>query len=405
MKTKVYSFISAKGGSGKTILTATLSDFLSQMGKKVLIIDADGSTNGLSLFYLDELLDKSKNSAQSTYGIFEDKYIPRVDNIISLENGVSLIPATYQFNNTDCFDLGTFKDSLKKTIDKFSTELEFDFILIDCQAGSDSHSEIVIDSNISDEVIIVSEYDPISAAGVERIKGFFNNDLTYDRTWVLLNKVLPEFADSNNDFLEISKYLPPILWDAEVVKRYARKEVALDFKYGNEYTLSIIQLAKTLFDKSFKKELSEWLESKNEIVKKPIYEEYKNLKLQLLKYEDEQKSILGSSKFSLIASLASVLGIIVSVVSMVGFKDNLSISITKLSPIIYAMVGTFTAMFIYSYLKYNEKRKRLSKENKYEKEILISRIQELELLKHSSIEKILRSNKSKNKENFARYFV
>ncbi len=89
---------------------------------------------------------------------------------------------------------------------------------------------------ISDEVIIVSEYDPVSAAGVERLKGLLREDLTIDRTWILLNKLLPDFVQSFTDFLEVVKYPNPIPWDAEVVKAYARRKLALDLNYGNNHT-------------------------------------------------------------------------------------------------------------------------------------------------------------------------
>jgi hypothetical protein len=38
--------------------------------------------------------------------------------------------------------------------------------------------------------------DPVSAAGVERLKDLARDDFTYERTWILLNKILPEFVKS-----------------------------------------------------------------------------------------------------------------------------------------------------------------------------------------------------------------
>ena len=39
MNSKVMCFASAKGGSGKTILIANIASFLTDIGKKCLIID------------------------------------------------------------------------------------------------------------------------------------------------------------------------------------------------------------------------------------------------------------------------------------------------------------------------------------------------------------------------------
>ena len=383
MKSKVYSFISAKGGSGKTILTATISDFLAKLGKKVLIIDADGSTNGLSLFYLNDLIDKKREKNNELRGIFESNYNYSLETTIQLDTNVSFIPATFQFNNTDCYDANAFKNHLVETINTIRKNSDFDYILIDCQAGSDIHSEMVIDDKISDEIIIVSEYDPISAAGIERMKGLFGKQLTYERTWVLLNKVLPEFAELNEDFLEISRYLPPIIWDSEVVKRYARKEIALDFENGNEYTLSIIKLLRTLFDKNLKEDLTAWLNKKSEIVKKPIYEEYKKIKMELDSYTNKEKiSIIWSSLWQMFILLTGLVFLISKLLIVPNdIPYYLIICLSVMVVIIIIIIITFLQW------------KRVKTENKYEKQILIKRLQELELMKHSSIEKILRNNK------------
>jgi len=60
MPAKIFCLASPKGGSGKTIITATLGAFLAGIGKKVLIIDADAATNGLTLFYLEEVTNQNK---------------------------------------------------------------------------------------------------------------------------------------------------------------------------------------------------------------------------------------------------------------------------------------------------------------------------------------------------------
>ncbi|MBF0611027.1 MAG: ParA family protein [Magnetococcales bacterium] len=53
MTAQVICFASAKGGAGKTILTASFGSFLADLKKKVLLIDCDWSTHGLTLLYLE----------------------------------------------------------------------------------------------------------------------------------------------------------------------------------------------------------------------------------------------------------------------------------------------------------------------------------------------------------------
>ncbi len=76
MEAKIYCMASAKGGTGKTFLTATFAEFLVALGKKVLIIDADASTNGLTIFYIDEVKLKAEiaiSQKRDALGLFEQK--------------------------------------------------------------------------------------------------------------------------------------------------------------------------------------------------------------------------------------------------------------------------------------------------------------------------------------------
>jgi MinD-like ATPase involved in chromosome partitioning or flagellar assembly len=49
---EIIAITSGKGGSGKTIVTASLGFALTRVGHRVLMIDADTATDGLSLFLL-----------------------------------------------------------------------------------------------------------------------------------------------------------------------------------------------------------------------------------------------------------------------------------------------------------------------------------------------------------------
>jgi cellulose biosynthesis protein BcsQ len=171
--TKVICIASAKGGSGKTILTATFGAFLATaLNKKVLLVDTDAATNGLTLMYLKEVMKQGERAAiedripRGTYNLTTTAH--DVD-IVELSNGVHLIPATYSFINTEKADENEYESSLNTVISSFRSS--YDYVFIDAQAGSDVYAQIAMKKGISDEVVIVSEYDPMSAAGVERLKG------------------------------------------------------------------------------------------------------------------------------------------------------------------------------------------------------------------------------------------
>src|SRR5204863_10114960 len=101
---KIICMASAKGGSGKSILTATFAEFLFALGKKVLIVDIDSSTNGLTLLYLKEVMLQYEHAlsegrkATGAYEIINPTSGGKLERVF-LENGIHLIPATYSFMN------------------------------------------------------------------------------------------------------------------------------------------------------------------------------------------------------------------------------------------------------------------------------------------------------------------
>jgi len=281
----VICMASAKGGSGKTILTATFASFLASLGKKVIIVDTDASTNGLTLMYLKEVLLNEEifiGKGKQPLGTFEfdiNKDSPDYIGLVTLPNEVQFLPAAYKFTNTEAADIGKFQSALRGLIHFYSKKV--DYIFLDAQAGSDNFAAISMSKNISDQVIIVSEYDPLSAAGIERLKALFREDLNYGRTWVLLNKMLPDFVQSFSSFLEVAKYLSPVPWDANVVRSYAKRKLALDMESGNEFTLAIVQTIKGLLGDEIEKEIDSWLAEKTASLREPIDVQISDLKTNL----------------------------------------------------------------------------------------------------------------------------
>ena len=318
MGARVICMASAKGGSGKTTLTATLAAFLRGLGKQVAMIDTDASTNGLTLLYLKEVrihhefLIAKKVRPE---GVFELGTGPSGQPNpcwFQLPSGVYLMPATYSFQNTEGIDPAQYRNNLSRAL--LDLREKVDFIFLDAQAGSDVFASISISRHISDEVVIVSEFDPISAAGVERLKALFREDLTYGRTWVLLNKILPDFAKSFGEFMEIARYLHPITWDAEVVKSFARRRLALDFDNINLYTASIARTLQGLLIESMDIEIKEWMTEAQEGAMLPIRERIGRLEKDIY-YLEEKISLRERSKLK---SLFIVAGIIVAILFLVG---------------------------------------------------------------------------------------
>src|SRR5262249_2653700 len=75
----------------------------------------------------------------------------------------------------------------------------------------------------------------------------FSDVMGPSSTWTLFNKVLPEFASSIGEGLSVARYLAPIPWDADVVRAFVRRDLAIDMQAPNPYTLAISQIAYALF--------------------------------------------------------------------------------------------------------------------------------------------------------------
>ena len=107
MRSRVYCLASAKGGSGKTVLCAPFASFLAELGKKVLIIDMDSTTYGMTLLYLNEVNAHkeertSENNMEHPCGLFDASTILLKRDAVQIQEGVSFLPATFSFALRDC---------------------------------------------------------------------------------------------------------------------------------------------------------------------------------------------------------------------------------------------------------------------------------------------------------------
>jgi len=389
MESKVFTMASAKGGSGKTLLTASFASFLSELGKKVLIIDSDSTTNGLTLMYLKEVLIEKEiihSNGITPTGLFDFKNDPenKKINIVQLNNNVSLIPATFSFEHLN----DSFREMHKNFVsDRLHLIIKnsrtiYDYIFIDAQAGSDRFAEVAINKNISDEVIIVSEYDPLSAAGVERLKGIFRDDLTYNRTWYLLNKMIPEFIQSFSDFLEIAKYLNPIPWDADVVRSYARRKLPLDVENGNEFTVAIIQTLRTLLGDDMAVEIDNWKMKKESFFKEPLDKQYIFLQSRLEKIEIKEQRTKYLNSIIMISCTTGF--ILMLIISYFFFSKSESIYFK----IILGILGVLGVFIIPRFLT-----AKSDYSSDIERDVIVEQLKRLEGLKYSNFDTIVRDRR------------
>ena len=265
--TTVVSLISAKGGSGKTVLTLSIAKLLTDLEMKILVIDADAATNGSTLFLIDDVMasrdDAFRNQQAPLVGLFESRDI-RTSKVVGeispdairCQFGFDFVPATFELHDTvEASNTERLGDHLARVIDRARLG-EYDVILIDNEAGIEPfcHGRRVH----SDRVVIVSEFDPISYDGINRIRQLHGDVLPSRDTWVLFNKVLPEFANSISDNLATIKYLPPVAWNAAVVRAYAVNNIDINAAAPTDFTLAVANFCETLFGPLLRKRFGEW---------------------------------------------------------------------------------------------------------------------------------------------------
>ncbi|SCX03973.1 ParA family protein [Agrobacterium rosae] len=325
---EIICMASSKGGSGKTTITAALGTFLARSGRKVLLIDCDEGTYGLTLMYLEEVNRHRKRSDSMLVGTFDVTAKVRLDALgessLLLEDNLYLLPARHVFRDTELVSVGNdFQSSLNLILNYHRDD--FDFIFLDAQAGISTASKAAMSPKSSDIVVLVSEYDPMSNAGIERLKARLQEELDVSRTWILLNKLLPEFVSKFSEFLLVARYLPPIPWTADVVRAYSRRQLALDFENGNQFTLAILSVLRELLDRSERKQLDEWVNSQTQRLREPIEEQIEDTErmlAQMRKLAEEEVNADRNISTFVLSQFSSVFSLLAAVLAtFVGFAD------------------------------------------------------------------------------------
>lgn len=121
---EVIVITSGKGGVGKTTTTANIGIGLSQLQKKVVVIDTDlGLRNldvvmGLENRIVYNLVDVIEGGCRLKQALIKDKRFPEL----------YLLPSAQTKDKT-----AVSPEQMKKLIEELKTE--FDYILLDCPAG------------------------------------------------------------------------------------------------------------------------------------------------------------------------------------------------------------------------------------------------------------------------------
>ena len=165
-KTKVICFANNKGGSGKSTTCSNVGYGLTQLGKKVLLIDGDMQLNlSLSLFDEDQVLA----FAQGDKNLYEG--IKRQDDLTgyivnSTYEDLDLIPSStlMSYIEYELFTKWQREFILRKCLLKIKESGEYDYILIDAPPTLGGWVMNILCA--SDEVVIPVESTPWGLFGL-----------------------------------------------------------------------------------------------------------------------------------------------------------------------------------------------------------------------------------------------
>ena len=133
MKTQVICFANNKGGSGKSTTCANVGYELTQLGKKVLLIDGDMQLNlSLSFFSEEDVLKFAQSEENLYYAIKNQKELKNYIISTPYENLDMIPPSTLMSSiEYELFTKWQREFILKKGITSIKESEEYDYILID----------------------------------------------------------------------------------------------------------------------------------------------------------------------------------------------------------------------------------------------------------------------------------
>jgi cellulose biosynthesis protein BcsQ/outer membrane protein OmpA-like peptidoglycan-associated protein len=271
---RVVCFVSAKGGSGKTLLSATTAFILAKAGKRVLTIDTDFSTRGITLYFMGPDAQRRTLSVAPENCLSDalekaipiDQILPRI--IVSSDVKFELLLSSTQAWNKNLPDdrmLGSggerqtsseeYFHFLKRVLDRF--RLEYDYIIIDTRGGYDFTS--AAPALLADGYVVVLEADQISVLQVFGLKARIEElgeryEIRPALSGFIVNKAAFSLEDRSFSDTLIQLYggahFGTIPLDIEAVRAYQVRRIPLDMRPDSDFAQHAFQTVERLVSPS-----------------------------------------------------------------------------------------------------------------------------------------------------------
>jgi len=213
-----------------------MGQLLSFVGKRVLLMDLDTATLGMTHYFAPRL-------RPSAAGLLDVKPRPASLQTDAEEpNRIDLffLPLTADLENPEISEHNASVDSLAQRFIVDARD-QFDVIIIDFQAGFSSVLQKV--ARLLSTVVIVTEADPVSIGAVSRLRRSLGHTLDA-RIYGLVNKILPDelvYFNALTDLVPDITFLDPLPFDSEVRKAFFRRGDPINPERSGPYGFALLK--------------------------------------------------------------------------------------------------------------------------------------------------------------------
>lgn len=263
-KIKVYSVISGKGGVGKTTFSVNLAIKFQQMGKRVLLLDADIGMSNTNIIL----------GVSTPYHLFHalDGQMSLKDVIVKSSSGVELLSG-----GSDLFYLEEL-DSIKqkKVFEELSELDQYDILIIDNGAGITKHT--LTFTILADDILLITTPEPTAITDAYRVLKAISSYELKNKVRVVVNQVMDESMGletfnklmiATNQFLNIDLENMGYVFNDIRVNKAIMAQHPIVLKYPNALaSTNYEQICKKLLgDNNYGSAISNMKQLKNRIIK------------------------------------------------------------------------------------------------------------------------------------------
>lgn len=232
MGTQVICFANNKGGSGKSTTCANVGYGLTQLGKKVLLIDGDMQLNlSLSFFSDDEVLQMAQSEENLYYAIKNQKDLKNFIVHTPYEN-LDMIPSSTLMSSVEyeLFTKWQREFILKKCLGSIVASGEYDYILIDAPPTLGGWVMNILCA--SDKVVIPVEATPWGLFGLGNMFEFLEQVKQMAPELEVLGIVVTKVDTRKNYFKQTFDSLRE-LDDLHVFNSFIRVDSSVEWSQDN----------------------------------------------------------------------------------------------------------------------------------------------------------------------------